>query len=78
MCRPNYINCFNCESWFYKENSKECQICGEFKCPNCSACLCDMSNDVKKAILAMIRTYERYLSHNFDLEPYDFSKHNKI
>lgn len=78
MCRPEKINCFNCEKWFNKIYSKECQNCGEFKCPHCNHCLCDMPNEVRKAVIAMIRTYETYLTNNFEVEPYDFSKHKQI
>jgi len=76
MCRPERLNCFNCEKWFNKQISNECPKCGEYKCSHCNHCLCDMSNDVRKAVIAMIRTYENYLTRNFKVEPYDFSRHD--
>lgn len=78
MCRPEKINCFKCEKWFNKKMGEECKICGEFKCPYCKSCLCDMSNETKKAVIAMIRTYEEYLTNLYEVEPYDFSKHINI
>lgn len=78
MCRPERLNCFNCEKWFNKSVNNECRKCGENKCPHCNHCLCDMSIEVKKAVIAMIKTYEKYLTENYQIEAYDFSKHKQI
>ena len=78
MCRPEKLNCFNCEEWFNKQIGKECTRCGEFKCPHCNRCLCDMPIEVKKAVIAMIKTYENYLTENYKVKAYNFSSHNQI
>ena len=78
MCSPKKIRCFKCLEWFEKtEDSKPCTICGDFKCPNCGACMCDLSKDEKRVALAMIHTYENFIKEKLDLN-YDFSKHKKI
>lgn len=78
MCTPSKLNCFNCSKWFEKKNVKECEICGEILCPFCNSCLCNMSNETKKAVIAMIKTYEEFLHKNYNLPKYDFSKHMNI
>lgn len=78
MCRPNKVRCFKCFEWFDKsENQKQCEKCGDFKCPHCNSCMCKLTKEEKKVALAMIYTYERFIKENFDLD-YDFSKHKKI
>jgi len=59
-------------------SSNECKICGEIKCPFCNYCLCDMSIETKRAVIAMIKSYENYIDENFDLPKYDFSKHMNL
>lgn len=78
MCRPNKLNCFNCNKWFERKKNRECEICGEILCPFCNFCLCNMLKETKKAVFAIIKTYEKYLSENFNLPRYDFSKHKNI
>jgi hypothetical protein len=78
MCRPNKVRCFKCLKWFEKkENQKACHECGDFKCPNCGACMCDLTKGEKKVALAMINTYENFIKENPE-ENYNFEKHKKI
>ncbi|MFH1365423.1 MAG: hypothetical protein ABIH28_02475 [archaeon] len=78
MCRPNKVRCFKCFEWFEKEeNQKECPECGDFNCPKCGACMCNLTDGEKKIVLAMIHTYENFLKEKFG-EEYDFEKHKKI
>lgn len=72
MCSPTNVKCFNCFKWFNKEKQKieQCKECGDFKCPNCNACMCNLTDKEKKIVLAMIETYEN--------KDYDFSIHKKV
>ena len=78
MCSPRDINCFNCNNWFIRDKSKECEKCGEIICPHCNSCLCKMTDETKKAVIAMIKTYENFLSKKFRKQEYNFNKHNRI
>ena len=78
MCIPDKVRCFKCFEWFDKlENSKECSECGDFKCPYCNSCMCNLNIGEKRVALAMIHTYESFIKEKLDLE-YDFSKHRKV
>lgn len=72
MCSPINVKCFNCFKWFNKEEQKieQCKKCGDFKCPHCNACMCNLTDKEKKIVLAMIHTYEN--------KDYDFSVHKKV
>ena len=75
MCSPNRVKCFNCFEWFDKEKQKvgQCKSCGDFKCPNCNVCMCNLNEKEKKIVMAMIHTYENHINKN-----YDFSVHKKV
>jgi len=75
MCSPDKVKCFNCFKWFDKEKQevKQCKECGDFKCPQCNACMCNLNDKEKKIVLAMINTYENHINSN-----YDFSVHKKV
>lgn len=78
MCSPNRIKCFKCFEWFEKsENQKECEKCGDFKCPKCGACMCDLTTNEKKIVMAMIHTYENFMKEKFNVN-YNFDKHKKV
>lgn len=78
MCSPKKVRCFKCLGWFEKsEEDKECSECGDFKCPLCGTCMCDLSKEEKRIVFAMISTYENFLAENFG-QKYDFEKHRKI
>ena len=72
MCSPNKVKCFNCFKWFNKKEQevKQCKECGDFNCPYCKACMCNLNDKEKKIVMAMIHTYEN--------KDYDFSVHKKI
>ena len=72
MCSPNKVKCFNCFKWFNKkeQKAKQCKECGDFKCPHCNNCMCNLTDKEKKIVLAMIHTYEN--------KDYDFSIHKKV
>jgi len=64
--------------WFTKsEDPKQCSECGDFKCPHCKACMCNLTKEERRVALAMIHTYETFLKEKLNLE-YDFSKHKKF
>lgn len=78
MCSPDKVRCFKCFEWFNKsENSKECSECGDFKCPYCNSCMCNLSTEEKRVALAMIHTYENFIKEKLDSN-YDISKHKKV
>jgi len=72
MCSPIKVKCFSCFKWFNKEEQKvkQCKECGDFKCPYCNVCMCNLTDKEKKIVLAMIQTYEN--------KDYDFSMHKKV
>jgi len=37
-----------------------------------------MTDETKKAVIAMIKTYENFLSKNLRKQEYNFNKHNRI
>ncbi|MAG10930.1 hypothetical protein CMI44_01295 [Candidatus Pacearchaeota archaeon] len=78
MCSPKKIKCFKCFEWFGKsDDDKECEKCGDFECPKCGACMCDLNDNEKKVVLAMIHTYENFLKEKLG-QDYDFEKHREI
>ncbi|MFH1607995.1 MAG: hypothetical protein ABIA78_02580 [archaeon] len=79
MCRPNKVRCFKCFEWFDKEKQKveQCKKCGDFKCPLCSACMCDLTKEEKRVVMAMIHTYENFLNEKYG-EDYDFEVHERV
>jgi len=78
MCSPKKVKCFKCFEWFDKsDNDQECPKCGDFKCPLCGACMCRLTDNEKKLVLAMISTYETFLKKKLGTD-YDFEKHKKI
>ncbi|GBE20406.1 MAG TPA: hypothetical protein ENG87_00895 [Candidatus Pacearchaeota archaeon] len=78
MCSPKKVRCFKCLEWFSKSRKPiECPKCGDFKCPNCNSCMCNLTKKEKRIVIAMIHTYETFMKEKFNLT-YDFSKHKKI
>jgi len=77
MCRPDKVKCFKCFKWFDKKKSQECKKCGDFKCPHCNSCMCNLSKKEKRVALAMIYTYENFINEKLGLD-YNFSKHEEI
>ena len=74
MCTPQAVYCFVCYRRFSKDKGgKRCKRCGDFKCPLCGGCLCNLSLEGKRVALAMMRTYESLLGNN-----YDFSVHERV
>lgn len=63
MCSPKRVKCFNCDKWFTKTDEVEqCKKCKDWKCPYCGFCICTFKHEeTKKAIRAMIETYEKFL-----------------
>ena len=63
MCRPKIVRCFKCYKWFDKitEKVKHCNKCGDFKCPNCNVCMCNLTKSEQKIVMAMIHTYEKFI-----------------
>ncbi len=79
MCRPNNVMCFNCGEWFSKTTPvNQCKVCGDFRCPFCRSCMCSLTKGEKKVVMAMIRTYERFIHEVYKGEEYDFKQHEKI
>lgn len=79
MCSPNKVRCFKCLKWFDKSKQRieECLKCGDFKCPHCNSCMCNLTEGEKKVALAMIHTYENFMKEEFNLD-YDFAKHKEM
>lgn len=75
MCSPSKVVCFVCFKSFSKKNAKseKCRECGDYKCPLCSGCLCDLTTEGQRVALAMMKTYEPLLGNE-----YDFSDHKEI
>ena len=75
MCSPETVYCFVCFKDFSKKNSKsiKCKECGDFECPLCGGCLCDLTLGEQRVAPAMIKTYEPLLSGI-----YNYSVHKKI
>lgn len=74
MCSPIRVWCFYCYNPFEKQEATiKCDICSDYKCPNCTACLCMLTPGEQRVALAMMRTYEPLLGNE-----YDFSVHAKV
>jgi hypothetical protein len=74
MCSPKKVCCFVCYNFFSKDiKSDKCKVCGDFKCPICKGCLCNLTVGEKRVAMAMIKTYEKTLNNN-----YNFAQHKKI
>jgi len=74
MCSPDVVRCFKCFQDFSKSEFEEkCAECGDFKCPRCGACLCNLTPGEQRVVLAMIYTYERTFGSG-----YDFGRHARI
>ena len=68
------VRCFKCYQDFSKnELAVQCEECGDYKCPQCGACLCSLTLGEQRVVLAMMYTYERVLGMD-----YDFTKHSEI
>lgn len=81
MCRPKNVRCFKCYRWFNKEIEKiqHCKKCGDFKCPNCNSCMCNLTEKEKKIVMAMMHTYEKFIKDELKIdENYNFSQHKEI
>ena len=77
MCRATKLCCFRCMNWFDKTKVEACKVCGDWKCVNCSACLCSLSKREKRIAIAYMATYENLLKEVTG-ESYDFSWHQQI
>lgn len=74
MCSPKEVHCFVCYKKFSKFiKSKQCKECGDYKCPLCSSCLCNLTVGEQRVALSMMKTYEPVVRKN-----YDFSIHSRI
>jgi hypothetical protein len=75
MCSPQQVCCFVCFQTFSKQQAQteQCSVCGDFKCPLCGSCLCDLTLGEQRVALAMMKTYEPLLEEN-----YEFSAHKEI
>ncbi len=65
MCSPIEVKCFKCGNWFKKtKKTIRCKKCKDWKCPYCNYCICNFKHkETKKAIMAMLATYERFLKN---------------
>ena len=54
-----------------------CRKCGDLKCSECGACLCDLSIKERKIAMAFIATYQNILG-NFTGKRPDLKKHESI
>ncbi len=77
MCRATKLCCFRCLRWFEKTESKECEVCGDWKCAKCSSCLCDLTTHEKKIAISYMATYENLL-RELTNESYDFKRHRRV
>lgn len=77
MCRATRLCCFNCLQWFGKTDEQICQVCGDWRCPNCHKCLCNLTPGEQKVALAYMATYENLLKE-LTGESYDFGRHRRI
>lgn len=74
MCSPKKVCCFVCYKNFPKSiKTLRCKTCGDFKCPICHGCLCNLTIGEQRVALVMMKTYEPLLGSN-----YDFSVHEVI
>lgn len=75
MCSPIKVFCFVCYKSFSKNSTKseKCNKCGDYKCPLCGGCLCNLSVEGQRVALAMMKTYEPLLG-----KKYDFVAHKQI
>jgi hypothetical protein len=55
------VYCYKCGEEFFSFNALICTKCGSMKCPKCSNCACDLSEETSKAIFHMRRVYEDLL-----------------
>ena len=52
------VYCFECGKKFSAKDTKTCPKCGWMKCPECGACGCELSDEVKSAAFQMRKVYE--------------------
>ena len=64
-------------NWFYKARVESCDVCGDWKCPTCGACLCSLSKKEQRIAMAYMATYENLLKE-VTSESYDFRRHQKV
>ncbi len=64
-------------TWFEKDISKSCEVCGDWKCPSCDSCLCSLSAREQKIAIAYMATYENLLKE-LTGESYDFERHRNV
>ena len=60
-CRPEKKVCFFCGNWFREDEAEYCGECTEWKCAECGACGCSLSDDALFAVRAIVKTYETWL-----------------
>ena len=77
MCRATRLCCFRCLNWFDKDGSKECGVCGDWKCVSCGSCLCNLTISEKKVAISYMATYENLLKE-ITHESYDFRRHRVV
>lgn len=82
MCRPTEVKCFKCYEWFNKdkEHAPQCEKCGDFKCSKCESCMCHLSAEEQMIVMAMIRTYEKFIADELKVpdQDYDFAMHKSV
>lgn len=49
--------CFCCSEPFFPREAKLCPTCDFLRCPLCGGCLCQMSEETRRAINALFLTY---------------------
>jgi hypothetical protein len=82
MCRPIEVKCFKCYEWFNKtkQHAPQCKECGDFQCPHCKACMCNLTPEEQMIVMAMIRSYEKFIEEELKVpdQNYDYSIHEEI
>jgi len=56
-----WVYCFKCGAKFQVKSAELCPKCGWLKCPECSACGCELSEETRSAVFYMRRVYEDLL-----------------
>jgi hypothetical protein len=56
------IYCFKCGERFNVNGAKVCPKCGWLICPECTACGCNLSDDVATGLFHMRKVYEDLLA----------------
>lgn len=57
-----HVYCISCGTKFRTSKAVLCPLCGWLKCPECSICRCDVSDEVAKAVFYMREVYEDLLT----------------